>query len=288
MSIAPRHLLVSILATGLAISGCRPAAQPPAPNVIIVPVAAIPVDPLAPEWSAAPEHIARLILQDLVEPRQMRATTPEVRVRALSDGVWAAFRLEWIDPTKNDLADPGLFCDACAIQIPSKIDPTVPAPQMGEPGKPVEVVYWSASWQAIVEGRADSIRAIYPNASVDHYPFQAPPLGKDTPAQREMATRYSPARALGNFMAGPRKTPVQDLVAEGPGTLMPAAGGTSKGRAARTPDGWAVVIVRKLPAGLGPSAGAQIALAVWQGASDEVGSRKMRSGWIPLSMQEKR
>lgn len=272
----------------LAMSGCKPAVQPPAPNVIIVPVAAIPEDPLAPQWNAAAEHVARLILQDLVEPRQMRATTPEVRVRALSDGVSAGFRLEWIDPTKNDLPDVGLFCDACAIQIPAKIDPTVPAPQMGEPGRPVEVVYWSASWQAIVEGRADSIRAFHPNASVDHYPFQAPPLGNDTPPQREMATRYSPARALGNFMAGPREKPVQDLVAEGPGTLKPVADGMSKGQAVRTSDGWAVVIVRKLPAGLGPNAGSQVALAVWQGAAGEVGSRKMRTGWIPLAIQEKR
>ena len=34
--------------------------------------------------------------------------------------------------------------------------------------------------------------------------------------------RYAPARALGNQMAGPRKQPVQDLVADGPGTLRPA------------------------------------------------------------------
>ena len=156
---------------------------------------------------------------------------------------------------------------------------------MGEKGRPVEITFWNAAWQATVDGRGDSLRDLYPNAAVDHYPFQAKPLEKDPAAQREMAVRYAPARALGNRMAGPRDKPVQDLVAEGPGTLSPAPSSDSTGRGQRTPTGWSVVIARRLPAGLSPAAGSQIAFAVWQGAQEEVGARKMRTGWINLTMR---
>ena len=102
-----------------------------------------------------------------------------------------------------------------------------------------------------------------------------------------MAARYAPARTLGNAMAGPRDRPVQDLVAEGPGTLAPRPSGDSNGRGQRTPDGWAVVIRCKLPDGLSPQNGSQIAFAIWEGGRQEVGARKMRTGWIPLVWKEK-
>ncbi len=100
-----------------------------------------------------------------------------------------------------------------------------------------------------------------------------------------MELRYAPARALHNTMAGPRETPVQDLIAEGPGTLTPATDSSSTGRGQRTPDGWLVVIQRRLPAGVSASTGTQIAFAVWEGGQEEVASRKMRTGWIPLTLQ---
>ncbi len=118
---------------------------------------------------------------------------------------------------------PGNFTDACAVQLPAKVEADLPAPQMGEDGRAVEIVYWSASWQASVNGRPDNIQAMYPRAAVDHYPFQAPSLKEGSVEQQEMANRYAPAHALGNNMAGPRTQPVQDLIAEGPGTLRPAA-----------------------------------------------------------------
>ena len=161
---------------------------------------------------------------------------------------------------------------------------------MGEPGRPVEITYWRATWQATVDGRGDSIRDIYPRATVDHYPFEAASLKEGSPAQHEMALRYAPARALGNSMAGPRTTPVQDLVAEGPGTISPAPNSEnsgSRGCGKRTAEGWAVVIVRRLPAGLSANTPSQVAVAVWQGAEEEAGPRKMRTGWIPLTLETK-
>ncbi len=203
----------------------------------------------------------------------------------MQDGKEMAVRLEWIDATKNDVPGPAKFYDACAIQLLSKVEPSLPAPQMGEPGRPVEITYWNAGWQATVDGRGDSIKDIYPNASIDHYPFEAPSLQKGSEAKREMAARYAPARALGNAMSGPRQTPVQDLIAEGPGTLTPAKVTTSEGKGRRTETGWSVVIKRRMPQGVSPQVRSEIAFAVWEGSQQEVGARKMRTGWIPLSMQ---
>ena len=286
MSHPLRLTIAALLLAAVSILGCRGTSPPPVPTgVELVSAAAVPTDPTDAAWTAAPEFIAKLLPQDVVEPRQLQPTTADVRVRAITDGKQVAFRLEWTDESKDDTPGPALFPDACAVQLPSKIEPTVPAPQMGEKGHPVEITFWTAAWQATVDGRGDSIRDIYPNAAVDHYPFQAKPLEKDPGAQHEMAARYAPALALGNHMAGPRDKPVQDLIAEGPGTLSPAPSSDSTGRGQRTATGWSVVIARRLPAGLSPTAPSQIALAVWQGDQEEVGARKMRTGWINLTIR---
>lgn len=100
-----------------------------------------------------------------------------------------------------------------------------------------------------------------------------------------MARRYAPARELGNLMAGPRKQPVQDLVAEGPGTLRPGGHSGSTGRGRRTEEGWSVLIVRPLPESGRPASRSQVAFAIWEGSKQEVGSRKMRTAWVPLALE---
>lgn len=260
----------------------RSEAPPASSEVTAVPHATLATDPAAAVWNTVPEFRAPLQLQDMVEPRLVRASTPEIRVRAMTDGRQVAFRLAWPDATKDDLPGTGRFSDACAVQVPAVHAADVPAPQMGEPGRPVEISYWRAFWQAMVDGRPDTIQALYPGAAIDHYPFDAPPLVPGSPDQRAMADRYAPARALDNAMAGPRATPVQDLIGEGPSTLHPAAVQRSQGTGARTADGWAVVIARPLPDGGSATTRSQVAFAVWDGAGQEAGARKMRTGWIPF------
>jgi DMSO reductase family type II enzyme heme b subunit len=85
-------------------------------------------------------------------------------------------------------------------------------------------------------------------------------------------------------MEGPREKSVEDLLAEGPGTLTPTPS-LSDGHGRRTDGGWEVVLVRPLPEGLGAGVTGQVAFAVWQGSSEESGSKKMRSVWIPLTLE---
>ena len=282
---ARRSLLwLVVLATA-----CGGTPVPPASTeVTAVRRPAIASDPTAAEWTQVSEFQTALLLQDMVEPRLLKVSTPEVRVRAMTDGRQVAFRLEWPDATKNDIPGTGRFSDACAVQLPAASEADVPAPQMGEPGRPVEISYWRAFWQAMVDGRPDTIKALYPGAAIDHYPFEAPALAPGSPEQEAMAKRYAPARALDNAMAGPRSSAVQDLVGEGPSTLRPAGTTRSSGKGVRTPTGWAVVIVRPLPDGVPSSARGQVAFAVWDGADQEAGARKMRTGWIPLAVEGSR
>lgn len=271
----------ALLIVLLALAGCRRGPEL-VPEVVALKTDKLPTSPADSAWDRAPEHAARLLLQDLVEPRQMQATTQEVRVRALSDGAHVVFRLSWADDNLSDAPGPGKMVDACAVQIPEKLSPDPPAPQMGDDQGLVQVTYWRADWQAAVNGRGDSIKDLYPNAVVDHYPFDAQSLEKGSDAQKEMARRYAPARALGNLRAGPREKPVEDLIANGPGTLSPGPPLDSAGHGQHSPQGWSVQISRKLPEGLSGSERTQIAFAVWQGSEQESGARKMRSGWIPL------
>jgi DMSO reductase family type II enzyme heme b subunit len=280
-------ILLPALIVLLFAAGCTKATVP-ATEVIAVSAAQLPAGPADAAWDSAPEYIAKLIPQDLVEPRLSQASTPEVRVQAMTNGMEVAFRLRWVDPTQNDTETPGQFVDACAVQVPAKLMPNPPAPQMGEAAGGVQIAYWRADWQAWVNGRADTIKSIYPNAEITHYPFQASSLAPGSPEQQEMAKRFAPADAVGNRRQSPRTSSVESLLAEGPGTLAQNPAVAVKGNGVRTKDGWAVMIVRPLPDGLAPKARTSVAFAVWQGSNKEAGARKMRSGWAPLALREKK
>jgi len=279
-----RRLTPLVLALVAAACGEKAATHGAATEVVAVRRGAVTTDPAATDWRDAPEFPAALIPQDMVEPRLLAPSTKEVRVKAISDGAKIAFRLEWTDATRDDTPGVSKFSDACAVQLPAKTEPDVPAPQMGEGGRPVEISYWRAFWQSTVDGRQDTIQALYPNAAVDHYPFQAPPLKEGSPEQQAMAKRYAPAHALDNEMAGPRAKPVEDLVAEGPGTIHPGKPQTD-GSGKRGEKSWAVVLARPVPQGLAPGGRAQVAFAVWDGGHEEGGARKMRTVWVPLLLE---
>lgn len=280
-----RRTLSTLGLLALVASGACARTPAATPDVVAVMAARAPESPTDPAWDDAPEHVERLLLQDLVEPRLMTVSTPEVRVRAIAGPGEVAFRLTWDDASLDDLPGAGRFVDGCAMQVPALADPNAPDPQMGQVGKAVQIAYWRADWQATVAGRGTAIQDLYPNATVDHYPFEAPSLEPGSDAQQQMASRYAPADAAGNRRGGTRTSAVEDLIAEGPGSIAPAATTRSRGMGVRTPTGWAVVIVRPTPEGLTPTSRIQVAVAVWEGAAQEAGARKMRSGWVGLTMR---
>lgn len=66
-----------------------------------------------------------------------------VQVRAVHNGEFLAFRLEWDDPTENgSMTDTDSFPDAAAIALPASPDAVTAT--MGAPGAAVNAWYWRA------------------------------------------------------------------------------------------------------------------------------------------------
>lgn len=273
-------VLLSALLAGA--GSCQRPAPPPT-EVVALRVNALPATPDDRSWNQVSAYTASLIPQDMVEPRLLELSTRTVRVQAMTDGQSIAFRLCWDDAGGDDLPGPSRFSDACAVQLPIQPGPDLPAPQMGEAGKRVEITYWNAAWQAEVDGRSTDIESIYPRSGADHYPFEAPSLEVGSEEQRAMAERYAPAKAA-HRPSHADGQPVQDLIAEGPGTITASPTTLSRGHGKRDASGWSVVIVRPLPAPLRGETRTQVAFAIWEGSRQEAGARKMRSIWIPLAL----
>lgn len=248
-------------------------------------------DPASRLWDQAAEHPARLMVQDITEPKLVEPGVSLVKVRALYNRDWVVLRLEWDDPTQDLIPYSGKSSDAAAIQFPLHQGADVPDPAMGEKGKGVRIWYWKSLWQddaaRAAAGKGDRIATLYPNAAPDHYPYQASPS-----ARTEMETRYAPAKAAANpILVRPDAGPVQVLMAEGFGNTAPTPAQTARGLGRWKAGKWVLTIARPLHGGpeLGELAVGKrgyVAVAVWDGGKQHAGSRKMRSGWIPFLLRE--
>lgn len=289
-----RRILVLFLIAGIALAGCKRGPQVDTQQVAAKYVSApLPFeDPTSSLWQQATEHPAKLMVQDIAEPKLLEPGVTVVNVRALHNGDWVVFRLEWEDATQDLIPRPGKGSDAAAIQFPLAQAADVPSPAMGERGKGVRIWYWKSLWQDDDErraaGKGDRIATLYPNAAPDHYPFQANPS-----AREEMEKRYAPARAAGNpILARPNAGPVQVLMAEGFGNTTPTPAQTARGHGVWKDGKWMTTIARPLRPGaelgdLEVGKRGYIAFAIWDGDKQHTGSRKMRSGWIPFKLVEK-
>lgn len=248
-------------------------------------------DPFSKQWTDAREVMVPMLVQDVAEPRLTEKGTETVSVRALRDGENIVFRLVWDDDGVDDLADTDRSVDGAAIQFPAIGEAEgLPDAMMGEKGKPVSISLWRASWQRRADGGTHGIEALYPNAAIDHYPADAV---KDKEGRERLGKLYEPPRAVGNPVAKETiTTPVEDLTAEGFGTLRPDEAGASVGRGEHRDGKWYVVISRRLDIAPGaktlirPGQSTYVAIAVWNGSRDHRGSKKMRSVWIPLVIGE--
>lgn len=248
-------------------------------------------DPASKLWQQAPEHHAHMLPQNFTEPMLTEPGVELVRVRALHNGEWVVFRLEWSDATQDLIPVTGRSCDAAAIQFPVAPNGDVPDAAMGEQGKGVRIWYWKAVWQddaaRAQAGAGDRIASLYPNAAIDHYPYQA-----GEAARAEMEKRYAPAHAASNpIIVRPQGTAVQVLLAEGFGNTRVIRSQSGRGHGQWVNGRWMTTIARPLRGGaevgdLAMDKRTYIALAIWDGSKAHTGSRKMRSEWIPLLLRK--
>ena len=252
-----------------------------------VPVTAVRVggvgpiaDPLDAVWKRArPIHVA-MLPQTVTLPHNPRPAVHQLTVRAVHNGGWIAFLLEWKDPTISTKIVLDNFGDQVAIQLPVEVTSAPPSPMMGNPGGRVNIMQWRAAFQRDLDNSPPTVRDLYPNAWADVYPDEV--LGAAD------ARPYSGALGLENPISRGRVTPVLDQMAEGWGSMTVKPDQRALGGGIYRDGGWHVVITRPMASDdlnapkLVPGGRTFAGFAVWEGESREVGSRKAWSPWIPL------
>lgn len=236
-------------------------------------------DPFASAWEEASEYEAALLPQNITPPHHTGTPIPSVRIRALHDGAWIAFRLEWEDATDDHTVTASVFSDAAAVQFPQSAE-VRPSPMMGNEGSAVDIVYFRASWQ-----NEDNMGELYPNIPPIYHPPEAAAEGEP---RATMEREYAVAAHAGNpTVARAEGASVAAFAAEGFGTLSPPDPPFEVDGRGEYRDGhWYVVIARAM--GTGPlTVGARTAMAsaIWNGSNGDVGARKNRSDWVDLEIE---
>jgi hypothetical protein len=284
-------LTASVVALGLAMRGVVLAA--PTPQLIAPYLAqAAPTGPDDAAWTAAPVVDVPLLAQVGVPSGLPTATVPSARLRALHDGQAIYFLVEWADPTRDAQAiRPDQFRDAVALQF--GVGDALPAICMGAPAGLANLWHWKADWQEDIDKGFQELPQVYPNFFKEYYPYVSgtAPYNAATDFASDAARAYLVGRAVGNPLSQPARTsPVEELLAAGFGSATSKTVQNVNGKGVWSNGTWRVMFSRPLtvqdtaaPAfAVGKTF--SIAVAVWNGANQEVGSRKQTSSFVTLAI----
>ena len=224
-------------------------------------------------------------------------------VQALHNNEELAIRLSWLDPTLDQRAvRHEEFRDGVAIQFSLSSDPPFYMGDTGDHGG-VNIWYWKADRQKDIERGYQDVDAAFPDRAVDMYPEQQPPAARATFTSWPLATitshdsRFITAWGAGNLVSDPElKTPVESLVARGPGTLsgMPANIQVVQGSAVYERGVWSVQLRRRMSFADGDHAGERIfkkgdylpvSFAIWNGSAGDRDGKKNISIWQKLVIE---
>lgn len=237
-------------------------------------------DPWDAVWDEAPSQNVPLSEQNLVLPFG-GGTVDGVTVRALYDDSRIYLEMEWSDEGADDAVN-GVeeFSDAAALQFPAVTGATPPY-TMGTTDQPVNIWQWKAVWQADLDSGFATSALRYPNTYVDLYP------NADDPS-------FNPAAHVGNPLAQrTHASPVENLIAEGFGTLTSSQVQDVAGSGEWRDGVWRVVFARPLAtsaeglADFAEGRSTQAAFAVWDGASGDRNGLKSIAQFIQLDVGQR-
>ncbi len=240
-------------------------------------------DPAAPIWRQVRPVKVVMLPQTVALPNHPEPAIKELAVRAVHNGGWIAFLIEWKDSTLSDRVVIDNFGDQVAVELPVDIKADPPSPMMGHPGGRVNIMQWRAAFQHDLDQGPPTVRALYPNAWADVYPDEV--LGAAD------ARPYSGALGIENPISRGRATPVLDQMAEGWGTMTVKPDQHALGKGVWKDGTWRVAITRPMVSDdvnaprLLPGDRTVAAFAVWDGGNREVGARKAWASWVPLVIQ---
>ena len=241
-----------------------------------------PISDITAFGRATPSKVA-MLPQIVTTPQNAAPATSSLDVRAVRNEDYAGFLLEWDDDTADLRATVDGFGDMVAVGFPVAAGP-LPAPFMGNPNGRLQILQWRADWQTDLERGAVTVHELYPNAyAADLYHEDHLPTAE--------AQAYRGAVSLGNPMSDRHRTSsVQDLMAEGFGSLTPRSTQAATGKGRHDGRRWHVVITRPLAAtgdsaaSLAAGTATHVVFAVWNGSHGEVGARKAWANWVPMDV----
>lgn len=240
---------------------------------------AIPADPRAPVWDKVVGITIPLSSQIIANPRAFalpkgKSSVRWVSVKSINNGKEIAFLLEWEDSSENAALDnTAAYRDAAAMEFPVKKagEKETPYFGMGHGDKMVNI--WQ--WKADLEGGKE----------------RAVPLGASYPGE---GLKYSVDWYEGRLYNLPkkvRKGPVEDLNAEGFGTLTLQDSQDIMGKGLWSGGKWRVVFFRaittkdKEDAVFKRGTTMPIAFAIWDGGNLEKDGQKSISTWHELKVE---
>ena len=237
-------------------------------------------DAFGAHWRRAMPAYVPLLAQTVALPHNDHPAVTQLTVRAVHNGTWIAFLIEWKDDSISNKIVLDNFGDQVAIQLPIDIKATPPSPMMGNPGGRVNIIQWRAAFQHDLDAGPPTTKSLYPNSWVDVYP--------DEVLTANDARPYSGALGLENPISRGRATPVLDQFAEGWGSMTVKPDQHALGSGVHRDGRWHVVITRPMASDdqnaprLAPGDKTVAAFAVWEGSRREVGARKAWSSWMPV------
>lgn len=264
-------------------------------------VSQLPAGPMDAAWSQArPLHVALTPLW-WTEKR-----VEGLLVQALHDGNELALRFSWLDPTTDESAvRHDEFRDAVAVQFSMSSDPPFYMGDQTQQGG-VNIWMWKADRQAnIAQGYRDIDQA-FPDRVVDYYPepaFTRTDVQTVEPAHGALPAHnpgFVSAWGSGNLVADPNlATPVECLVARGPGTLSgkPPLVQLVQGKAAYERGVWYVQMQRTLALPDCQEHGMEderafragdylpVSFAIWEGGAGDRDGKKNISIWQKLVIE---
>jgi DMSO reductase family type II enzyme heme b subunit len=306
--VADRKLLIAAL---LALSGMVPPISVSATTIEAVRVhSKIPVDPSHVFWSNYGPTKGRSVVLDLepqmiTNPMWPAPATKWISVKAVNNGKEIAIRVEWVDPTRNDImVQSQQYKDQVAVMFPVNPSGPVPPFTMGGEGERVNIWQWKATWNKEGAGTAGnemmqdledqysymamgsgSYYIYEPDGKLVLAPKQSPKVSERhtyiDPGMGKNEGVFNPGRATGNILSDNtlRRSPIEDLNAEGFSTLTTQSHQDVDGNGNWSNNRWMVVFKRSLKTedpndtqftGKETS----IAFAVWNGNNKERNGQK--------------
>lgn len=277
---------------------------------LIIPVKQIkedvPLSPGSPVWNDVDSVRVPLSGQIITMPKNFRSSVKWVDVQAVSNSKEIGIKMLWLDGTRDDtFIQSEQFKDAAAVQFPVQVTklPQKPHFVMGNIEEIVNIWHWKAEWNKDATGMAD-MEDVYPNmamGSSGYYMYEPQfinPLAKRVtavdPGMGKEEGVFNPGLAAGNIFSDPKKriSPVEDLNAEGFGTLTTQEKQNVEGAGNWLNNEWSVVFKRILSSPDPNDAQLDkwgeyvpIAFAVWDGSNDERDGIKAISGWHYLKVK---